>query len=72
MDQFDATLGPTSNRRAANVALNPYGATKYFFFIINTVLRTLFGIDATKDNVLSKPGILGVLNAYFSVVEAQG
>ncbi|KAF8119739.1 hypothetical protein EV363DRAFT_1145398, partial [Boletus edulis] len=31
MDDFNATLGPDSHRRASNVAHDPYAATKYFF-----------------------------------------
>ena len=72
MDDFNAKLGPDSSRRAANVAHNPYAALKYFFFVINTVLSTLFGITVSKDHVSTEPGILGHVLGYFGVVEAQG
>lgn len=54
------------------MAKDPYAAAKYFFFIINAVLRTLFGITVTKDQVHAHMGLLGVLAGYFGVVEAQG
>ena len=44
----------------------------FFRFIIETTLKSLFGIDATKYRVSSEMGLLGVLSAYFGVVEAQG
>ena len=72
MDNFMKTLGPDSNRRAANVARDPYAASKYFFFIIDAVLRTLFGITITKDQVHTTMGLLGRIASYFGVVEAQG
>jgi len=72
MDKFFATAGPDSDRRAQNIASDPYGAAKYFFFIIKTVLQTLFGIEVTKDRVRTTMGILGRISTYFGVVEAQG
>lgn len=72
MDKFDTMLGPNSNCRTSNVACDPYAAAKYFFFIIDIILSSLFGINATKDQVHSHGGLLGFLNAYFGVVEAQG
>ena len=72
MDNFFATAGPDSNCRAQNIARDPYGAAKYFFFIIKAVLQTLFGIEVTKDRVHTTMGILGRISAYFGVVEAQG
>ncbi|KAH7924255.1 hypothetical protein BV22DRAFT_1047590 [Leucogyrophana mollusca] len=72
MDDFIALAGPDSNRRAQNIAKDPYGAAKYFFYIINAVLRTLFQIEAKNQRVHSRTGILGKLSAYFGVVEAQG
>ena len=54
MDDFDARLGPDSNRRASNVARGPYVAAKYFFYIIDTILHTVFGIKKTTDQVHSR------------------
>ncbi|KAH7926341.1 hypothetical protein BV22DRAFT_1009279 [Leucogyrophana mollusca] len=72
MDQFFASSGPDSNQRARNIARDPYAAAKYFFFIIHAVLRTLFQIEVKNNRVHSKMGILGVVSAYFGVIEAQG
>ena len=38
MDKFCVSAGPDNNRRAQNIANDPYAAAKYFFFIINTIL----------------------------------
>jgi hypothetical protein len=72
MDNFCATMGPDGNRRAQNIARDPYAAAKYFFFIIDAILRTLFQIEAKQNQVKSGMGILGRISAYFGVVEAQG
>ena len=72
MDEFCASMGPDSNRRAQNIARDPYAAAKYFFFIIDAILRTLFQVEATQNQVTSGMGILGRISAYFGVVEAQG
>ncbi|KIK77098.1 hypothetical protein PAXRUDRAFT_36834 [Paxillus rubicundulus Ve08.2h10] len=58
--------------KLSNIAQDPYTAEKYFFFIINTILHTLFGINAMKDHVHTHMGLLGNLSAFFGVVEAQG
>ncbi|KAF9238950.1 hypothetical protein BU15DRAFT_88188 [Melanogaster broomeanus] len=58
MDKFNAKLGPD----------NPYAAAKYFFFSINTILRTLFGINTTKDQVHTCMGLIGRICAYFGTL----
>jgi hypothetical protein len=72
MDRFLPTVGPDSQQRARNIVKDPYTAAKFFFFIINTVLITMFGITVQKSHVISKMGALGRLSGYFGVVEAQG
>jgi len=72
MDNFNALLGPDNNRRAENIASNPYGAAEYFHFIINTILQTLFDISKQGSRTDSEMGVLGHLTGYFGVVEAQG
>ncbi|KAF8425808.1 hypothetical protein L210DRAFT_3615050 [Boletus edulis BED1] len=72
VDAFERTMGPDKNKRALNVARDPYASTKYFFFIINAILSTLFGIEVTRDQIHSTGGVLGKLSGYFGVVEAQG
>lgn len=72
MDAFIRTAGPSAEKRAQNVAKNPYAAAKFFHFVSATMLRTLFGIYTKGGRVISQKSILGHLNGYFGVVEAQG
>lgn len=72
MDQFNARLGPDSSHRAANITHDPYAAARFFFYIINTVLLTLFSIEVSKDHIYSELGLLGCVLGYFGMVEAQG
>ncbi|KAG1764658.1 hypothetical protein EDD22DRAFT_1042520 [Suillus occidentalis] len=72
LDDFFPAAGPDSNRRACNIARDPFAATKYFFFIINAVLTHLFQVNATTQRVNSGMGMLGHIKGYFGVVEAQG
>jgi hypothetical protein len=72
MDDFFPDAGPDSNRRAQNIAKDPFAAAKYFFFIIKAVLSTLFQIDVRGNRVHSGMGMLGCISGYFGVIEAQG
>lgn len=72
MDEFLASAGPDKDTRARNVAKNPYAAAKFFRYIIVAMLETLFGVDASGHKVKSTKGILGEVEAYYGVVEAQG
>lgn len=72
MDAFNSFLGPNSNRRAHNIAKDPYAAAKFFFFVVETVLETLFQIRVKGSHVLHKKGLLGHMSGYFGVVESQG
>ena len=66
-----ATMGPPKERCAQNIAGDPYGAAKFFHFLIRTVLTTLFSIETTKFKVKVKMGVFGRVQAYFGVVESQ-
>jgi len=72
MDEFMARLGPDKDRRAKNIAEDPYAAAKFFHFMITTILETLFGVKVTPAQVKSGVGIFGRVTAYFGVVESQG
>lgn len=74
MDKFDAHFGPNAAQRSANVARNPYAATMFFNFMINLILETLFGIKVNHraHRIESSMGVLGKINAYYGIVEAQG
>ncbi|KAG8700858.1 hypothetical protein FRC09_005711 [Ceratobasidium sp. 395] len=72
MDDLSSHLAPSSHQRAKNVAEDPFAATQFFFFLANTVLKTLFGFSTDKRLGENRIGELGLGNAYFGVVEAQG
>ena len=71
LDSFNALLGPSKEARARNIAMDPYAAAKFFHFIIQTTLETLFGVSVTSYQVHSSEGIFGTVSAYFGVVESQ-
>ena len=71
LDSFNALLGPSKETRARNIAMDPYAATKFFHFIIQTTLETLFGVSVTSYQVHSSEGIFGRVSAYFGVTESQ-
>ncbi len=72
LDNFIATAGPSKEKRAQNIAADPYAAAKFFHFLIRAILQALFGVDATRYQVKSGSGILGRVSAYFGTVESQG
>ena len=71
LDNFVATMGSPKERHTQNIAGNPYGAVKFFHFLIRTVLTTLFSIETTKFKVKVKMGVFGWVQVYFGVVESQ-
>ncbi|EMD32190.1 hypothetical protein CERSUDRAFT_99591 [Gelatoporia subvermispora B] len=71
MDAFLNTSGPNKEKRAKNIASDPYAASKFFHFMIHTILEVLFGITATPFQVKSQCGVLGRVSAYFGAVESQ-
>ena len=56
---------------AHNIASDPHFTTKFFHFMIETILRTLFGVERLKYQVKVKMGILSHVSAYFGIVESQ-
>jgi len=71
LNNFNATMGPSKETRAQNIAADPYAAANFFHFLIRTILHTLFGIETTKHKVKVKMGIFGRVRVYFGVVESQ-
>jgi len=53
------------------IAQDPYAAARFFRFTITNILEILYGIDATGPRIKREVGILGLVNAYIGVVEAQ-
>ena len=72
MDRFMNIMGPDANQRARNMAHDPFASASFFNFIIWTTLEMLFGIRVFPRQIESHMGVLGFINGYFGVVEAQG
>ncbi|VDC07039.1 unnamed protein product [Peniophora sp. CBMAI 1063] len=73
MDRFSALRGPEKSDRALTIAKDPYAAAKFFQFLVETVLKTLIGIEVTRSGrIVSEEGIFGRVSGYFGAVEAQG
>lgn len=65
MDKFMHTLGPSKDTRAQNMASDPYAAARFFHFMVNTIMETLFGI--VWSGGVSGPRITAL--AYVAVVK---
>lgn len=72
MNNFSNLLGPSADERARTIAMDPYAAAKFFHFIINVILETLFGVTLTGYRINSSNGIFGPINSYIGTVESQG
>lgn len=72
LDDLLTLIGPDADQHAANIAADPYAAAKFFHFLIQTILETLFGVKVTNFQIKSRTGILGRVSAYFGTVESQG
>lgn len=72
LDAFCRTVGPDKRTRACNIARNGYAGAKFFRFIIQVTLETLFGIKVSGSRVLQDKGVFGYVSAYFGTVESQG
>lgn len=72
MDTFLQTAGPSKEKRAENIARDPFAAAKFFHFTIRTIFRTLFGVEVTAYQVKSSVGVFGRVKSYFGTVESQG
>ena len=72
LDALFTRIGPDANKRAQNIAADPYAAAKSFHFLIRAVFECLFGIQTSKFQVKNQQGIFGRVSAYFGMVESQG
>jgi uncharacterized protein YfiM (DUF2279 family) len=72
MENLAGVLGLSAQERAQTVAEDPYAATQFFFFLANTILETLFGFAIKSRAASNAMGALGLGNAYFGAIEAQG
>lgn len=71
LDHFTPTSGPNASERTRLLVKNPFASTEYFHLVLAAVLEHLLGIKITHKNVVSQPGVLGVITAYLVAVEAQ-
>ncbi|KAJ7103451.1 hypothetical protein B0H15DRAFT_919234 [Mycena belliarum] len=72
MDDFIATSGPNRDKRASNIAGDPYAAAEFFHTNVLIILEEMLGIKVVKrGSIQRKEGILGFINAYIATVEAQ-
>ena len=65
LDDLQEKLGPSKEKCAENMALNPYAAAKFFHFLIQTILITLFRVEATTQLL-----ILGVCAPLIALCDA--
>ena len=72
MDSYIDMMASDANKRARNMANDPFASASFFNFIIRTTFETLFGVHTSRSRVESHMGIFGLVNGYFGVVEAQG
>ena len=72
MDYYIDMMASDANKRARNMANDPFASASFFNFIIRTTFETLFGVHTSRSRVESHMGIFGLVNGYFGVVEAQG
>ena len=73
LDNFCRTTGPDNTDRAINMASDPFASAKFFHFMINTILESLFGVSKGRNGIIiRKEGIFGTVKSYVGTVEAQG
>jgi hypothetical protein len=59
LDNFLVTAGPDKDKRAQNIAADPFAAVKFFHFMIRTIFETLLGVEVSSFQVKSFMDILG-------------
>lgn len=72
LDDFMRSSGPTATERSRRLVADPFAAAEYFHIVVKAVLEMLIGVASTDRHVKSVPGVLGLVSAYFAMVEAQG
>ena len=73
LDHFCNMAGPDSTDRSINMASDPYASAKFFHYMIECIIETLFGISKRRDGRFDrKEGIFGFVKSYVGTVEAQG
>lgn len=73
LDAFDPDGGPDAYHRSLNIASDPFGAARFFHYVVHAILEHLFGVTISNKGKISRHvGIFGVVEGYIGTVEAQG
>ena len=72
LDNFCNALGPSQEQRSRNITADPFAAAQYFNVVVAAILEHLIGVKIEQNKVRSVPGVLGLIDSYFGMVEAQG
>ena len=59
LDRFIADSGPDKDQQRRNIAQDPYAAAKFFRFIIEMMMETIFQCKVTQNQCKSEMGALG-------------
>lgn len=71
MDVLLQTICLSKEKRAQNIAADPYAVANFFHFTIQTIFLTLFGVEVTPYQVKSLVGVFGHIKSYFGTVKSQ-
>ena len=72
LDNFMNHLGPSAADRAESIVKDPFTGAEYFHIVISAILEHLLGIHKSGGRIHSIPGVLGLIQSYYGVVESQG
>ena len=71
LNRLEETVSPGKEDRARNVAEDPCGAAQFFHYLIDVIIKTLFGLQKSRFGNSQMKGIFGYVEAYFGAVEVQ-
>ena len=71
-DTLDPSLGPFADACVYAIMQDPLARVKFFHFIIEAILKTLFQVRVTGFSMKSKKGVLGNVSAYIGSIKSQG
>ena len=61
LDHFCNNTGPTAEQWGRNIAFNPYSSSKFFHFIIQTLIEVVLGIRKVRNKHYCQPGAFGII-----------
>src|SRR5258708_6477075 len=71
MDAFNELSGVSAVKCTENIAKDPYMAVKFFHFMVQLIFQSLFGIDSSRQQILSTISLFGEVVAYIRVIKLQ-